>query len=175
MFLDADGKPDPAKSRHSGLAVGVPGTVAGLALAEKKYGSGKFTLAELIAPAIKLAQEGFPVEDHVADTLPRMKKRLGRWPSSAAIFFKNGEPLHEGDRLVQPDLAETLQAIAQHGPDAFYRGRIAEQIAAAVQRGRRHHDRRRSRALPRGRARAACAAAIAATTSSPCRRRPPAA
>ena len=133
MFLDADGKPDPAKSRHSGLAIGVPGTVAGLALAEKKYGSGKFTLAELIAPAIKLAQEGFPIEDHVADSLPRMKERLGRWPSSKAIFFKGDEPLHEGDRLVQPDLARTLRRIAQHGPDAFYRGRIAEQIAAAVQ------------------------------------------
>jgi gamma-glutamyltranspeptidase/glutathione hydrolase len=132
MFLGADGKPDPAKSRDSGQAIGVPGTVAGLALAEKKYGSGKFTLAELIAPAIKLAQDGFPIEDHVADSLPRVKDRLGRWPSSRAIFFKNDAPLKEGDRLIQPDLAKTLQAIAQDGPDAFYRGRIAEQIAAAV-------------------------------------------
>ncbi len=133
MFLDSDGKPDPAKSRNSGLSVGVPGTVAGLALAEKKYGSGKFTLADLVEPAIKLARDGLPVEDHVADSLPRLKQRLGRWPSSAAIFFKNGAPLREGVLLVQTDLAKTLQAIAQHGPDAFYRGRIAEEIAAAVQ------------------------------------------
>src|SRR3569832_529081 len=61
MFLDAQGNPDPAMSRDSGLAVGVPGTVAGLALAEQKYGSGKFTLADLIAPAIRLAQKGFLV------------------------------------------------------------------------------------------------------------------
>ena len=118
---------------NSGLSVGVPGTVAGLALAEKKYGSGKFTLADLVEPAIKLARDGLPVEDHVADSLPRLKQRLGRWPSSAAIFFKNGAPLREGALLVQTDLAKTLQAIAQHGPDAFYRGRIAEEIAAAVQ------------------------------------------
>ncbi len=111
----------------------MPGTVAGLALAEQKYGSGKFTLAELIQPAIELAQNGLPVEDHVANTLPQMKDRVGRWPSSLAIFFRNGEPLREGDRLLQPDLANTLQAIAQNGPDAFYRGRIADQIATAVQ------------------------------------------
>ncbi len=132
MFLDAGGNPDPEKSRSSGLSIGVPGTVAGLALALQKYGSGKFTLAELVAPAIKLAQEGFPVEDHVADSLPRVKERLGRWPSSRAIFFKGDGLLQEGDRLAQPDLAKTLQAIAQNGPDAFYRGRIAGQIAAAV-------------------------------------------
>ncbi len=133
MFLDAQGNADPRKSRDSGLAVGVPGTVAGLALAEQKYGSGKFTLAELIKPAIELARNGLPVEDHVADSLPQGKDRLGRWSSSRAIFFKNDEPLQQGDRLVQPDFARTLQAIAQNGPNAFYRGRIADQIAAAVQ------------------------------------------
>ena len=74
MFLGADGKPDPAKSRSSVLGIGVPGTVAGLALAHEKYGSGKFSLAELIAPAIKLAREGFPVEDDTADSLPSARK-----------------------------------------------------------------------------------------------------
>jgi len=134
MFLGANGEPDAHKSRDSGLAVGVPGTVAGLALAERKYGSGKFTMAQLIAPAIKLAENGFPIEGHVADTLPRVKDRLGRWPSSRAIFFKDGEPLHEGDRLVQTDLADTLRAIAERGPGAFYHGRIPNEIAAAVRR-----------------------------------------
>ena len=67
MFLDPQGNPDPARSRDSGLAVGVPGTVAGLALAARKYGSGKFSLAELIAPAIDLAQKGFRVEDDLAE------------------------------------------------------------------------------------------------------------
>jgi gamma-glutamyltranspeptidase/glutathione hydrolase len=132
MFLDAAGNPDPAKSRDSGLAVGVPGTVAGLALAHEKYGSGKFSLADLIAPAIFLAQKGFPVEDDLADSLPRAAKRLARWPASAAIFLDGGEPLQEGDRLIQFDLADTLQAIADGGARAFYTGRIAEKIAAAV-------------------------------------------
>ena len=77
IFLDEHGEADPSKSRDSGLAVGVPGTVAGLALAHAKYGSGKFTLAELMAPAIELARSGIPIEDDVADTLPRVQPRLG--------------------------------------------------------------------------------------------------
>ncbi len=132
MFLDAAGNPDPAKSRDTGLAVGVPGTVAGLALARRKYGSGKLSLADLIAPALRLAQQGFRVEDDTADSLPKARERLARWPSSADIFLNGGEPLREGDRLLQFDLADTLQAIADGGPRAFYEGRIAEQIAAAV-------------------------------------------
>jgi gamma-glutamyltranspeptidase/glutathione hydrolase len=132
MFLDAKGNPDPKKSRDSGLAVGVPGTVAGLALAREKYGSGKLSLADLIAPAIRLASQGFPVEDDTADSLPRAKERLARWPSSASLFLNGGEPLHEGDRLLQFDLADTLQAIAQDGPRAFYQGSIAGEIADAV-------------------------------------------
>src|SRR5215217_2907881 len=70
IFLDEKGEADPNKSRDSALSVGVPGTVAGLALAHEKYGSGKFTLAQLIAPAIQLAREGFVVDDELADTLP---------------------------------------------------------------------------------------------------------
>ncbi|HZT26248.1 MAG TPA: gamma-glutamyltransferase [Pseudolabrys sp.] len=132
MFLDAQGAPEAKKSRDSGLAVGVPGTVAGFALALTKYGSGKFSLADLIAPALNLAREGFPVEDDLADSLPAAKERLARWPSSSAIFLDGGDVLHEGDRLIQADLADTLQAIAEHGPRAFYQGRIAEQIAAAA-------------------------------------------
>ena len=132
MFLDARGNPDPKKSRDSALAVGVPGTVAGLALAHEKYGSGKLSLADLIAPAIRLASQGFPVEDDTADSLPRAKERLARWPSSASLFLNGGEPLHEGDRLLQFDLADTLRAIAQDGPRAFYQGSIAGEIADAV-------------------------------------------
>jgi len=132
MFLDEQGKPDPKKSRDSGLAVGVPGTVAGLVLAHRQFGSGKLTLAELIAPAIALAKRGFAVDEALADSLLRARERLARWPASTAIFFDGEEPLHEGDRLIQPDLANTLQAIAENGPDAFYTGRIAEQIAQAV-------------------------------------------
>jgi gamma-glutamyltranspeptidase/glutathione hydrolase len=132
MFLDAQGNPDPMKSRDSGLAVGVPGTVAGLAMAEQKYGSGRFTLADLIAPAIRLAQQGFPVEDDLADSLPQSRERLARWPSTMSILFNGDQPLHEGDRLIQPDLADTLRGIAKDGPDAFYKGSVAADIVRAV-------------------------------------------
>jgi gamma-glutamyltranspeptidase/glutathione hydrolase len=133
MFLDDNGNADPRKSRDSGLSIGVPGTVAGLALAHRRYGSGLFSLAELIAPAIALARDGIPIEDDVADSLPRARTRLARWPSSAKIFLKSGEALAPGDMLVQRDLALTLEAIARDGPRAFYEGPIARKIAAAVQ------------------------------------------
>ncbi len=133
-FLDAQGNADPQKSRDSALAIGVPGTVAGLSLAESKYGSGKFTLADLIAPAIALARDGIAVADDTADSLPIERPRLARWPSSAAIFLKaDGGAPAPGDRLVQPDLAATLQVIASDGPRAFYEGAIAQKLAAAVQ------------------------------------------
>ena len=132
MFLDAQGNADPKKSRDSGLDVSVPGTVAGLAMAEQKYGSGRFTLADLIAPAIRLAQQGFPVEDDLADSLPQSRERLARWPSTMSILFNGDQPLHEGDRLIQPDLADTLRGIAKDGPDAFYKGSVAADIVRAV-------------------------------------------
>src|SRR5689334_17155708 len=119
MFLDAQGNPDPVKSRDSALSVGVPGTVAGLAMALEKYGSGKFTLADLIAPAIDLAEKGVLVEDDLADTLPQARERLERWPATASIFFNGDQPMHEDDRLIQLDLAETLRAIAKDGPRAI--------------------------------------------------------
>jgi gamma-glutamyltranspeptidase/glutathione hydrolase len=133
VFLDAQGEADPKKSRESGLAIGVPGTVAGLALAHRKYGSGKFTLAQLIDPAIALARDGIPVANDIADSLPTMTERFARWPSTAKIFLKaDGKPLTQGDRLVQRDLAASLKAIADGGPGAFYQGTIAERIAAAA-------------------------------------------
>ena len=132
MFLDSQGNADPQKSRDSALSIGVPGTVAGLALAHEKYGSGKFTLADLIAPAIDLAEKGFQVEDDLADSLPQVAERLKRWPATTTIFFNGDRPMQEGDRLIQLDLADTLRAIAKDGPNAFYRGRTATQIAEAV-------------------------------------------
>jgi gamma-glutamyltranspeptidase/glutathione hydrolase len=134
MFLGPDGKPDPARSRDSALGIGVPGTVAGLALALKDYGSGKFTLAQLLAPAIALARDGFIISDDIADTLPKWHKRLARWPTSARIFSRpDGSSLREGDRLIQSDLAQTLQAIAAQGPRGFYEGVVAERLATAIQ------------------------------------------
>ena len=132
-YLDAQGEADPAKSRELGLAIGVPGTVAGFALAHAKYGSGKFTWAYLIRPAIELARNGIPVETDIADSLSLAAQRFARWPASAKIFLRSdGSPLREGDRLVQIDLAATLETIARRGPRAFYEGPIADRIASAV-------------------------------------------
>jgi gamma-glutamyltranspeptidase/glutathione hydrolase len=133
MFLGNDGKPDDAKSRDQALGIGVPGTVAGLALALEKYGSGKFTLRELLAPSIKLARDGFIVTDDIADTLPGRHQRLARWEGSRKIFSRpDGSSLREGDRLIQSDLAATLEAIAAKGPRGFYEGEIAERLSASI-------------------------------------------
>jgi gamma-glutamyltranspeptidase/glutathione hydrolase len=132
VFLNPQGLADPYKSRDSGLAVGVPGTVAGLAYAHARYGSGSLTLADLLAPAIALARDGILVEDDLADSLPRTT-RLRRYASSRAIFLRpDGRDFERGDRLVQHDLAETLEAIARDGARAFYEGRIAENIVRTV-------------------------------------------
>jgi gamma-glutamyltranspeptidase/glutathione hydrolase len=132
VFLDAKGEADPRKSRDSALGVGVPGTVAGLALAHERYGSGRFTLAQLIEPAIRLAREGFAVEDDLADSLPRAQPRLARWPASAKVFLKaDGRPLQRGEQLIQPDLAASLALIAAD-PKSFYHGPLAEQIVASL-------------------------------------------
>jgi gamma-glutamyltranspeptidase / glutathione hydrolase len=133
MFLDGDGKPDIAKSRDSALAIGVPGTVAGLAVALDKYGSGNFTLADLLKPGIALAADGFEVADDIADTLAAGRRRLSRWPSSARMLSQDdGTSLREGDTVIQKDLAATLSAIAEKGPRGFYQGPVAEKIVKAI-------------------------------------------
>jgi gamma-glutamyltranspeptidase/glutathione hydrolase len=133
IFLGSDGKPDIAKSRDSALGIGVPGTPAGLALALEKYGSGKFTLAELLKPAIDLARDGFVIADDLGDTLASGQRRLARWRSGTQIFSAaDGKPLRDGDTLVQPDLAATLSAISEQGPSGFYEGPVAEKLVNAV-------------------------------------------
>ena len=116
-MCSSDLKPDIAKSRDSALGIGVPGSVAGLSLALEKYGSGKFTLAELLKPVIALARDGFVVTDDVTDTMPEERGRLARWPSAIKIFSrKDGTALQDGDQLhvliVRDDIAriETLLA-----------------------------------------------------------------
>ncbi len=119
-FFDAQGNADPQKSRDSALAIGVPGTVEGLAFAALKFGSGGFPRADLIAPALALARDGTPVTDDIADMSANELARLVRWPSSAKIFLKpDGTALALGGSLVQSDLANTLEAIAKDGPRAF--------------------------------------------------------
>ena len=133
VFLDANGEADPFKSRYSGLAIGVPGTVAGLELAWRKYGSGKFSFADLIAPAIALARQGLIVDDDVADSLPLAARALRLHPSSARIFLRpDGSVKQAGDPIALDDLAATLETIAAHGAAGFYGGPVAERIVAAV-------------------------------------------
>jgi len=133
VFLDEQGRFIPAKSQSSGLGVGVPGTVAGFALAHEKYGSGKFSRADLLAPAIALARDGIDVDEDLADSLPSGTRRMARYASSRAIFMRpNGAALQRGDRLVQRDLAWSLTQIAEQGARGFYTGPVAERIAAAV-------------------------------------------
>ena len=133
IFLGADGKPDIAKSRDSALGIGVPGTPAGLALALEKYGSGKFSLSDLMQPAIALARDGFVIADDLGDTLASAQRRLARWPSGTRILDgADGKPLRNGDRLVQADLAATLSAIAEQGPRGFYEGPVAQKLAKAI-------------------------------------------
>ena len=111
----------------------MPGTVAGLALAHERYGSGKFTLAQLIAPAIALAREGFAVEDDLADSLPRAQPRLARWPASAKIFLKgDGTPLR-ARRHAGAERSCVVAAGDRHaGPTRILQGPLAEKIVAGV-------------------------------------------
>ncbi len=129
MYLDASGEVDRRKARFSYQSVGVPGTVAGLALAAERYGTRP--LAELVAPALRLAREGIRVDRTLAAALAARRERLARHPASARIFLKpDGSPYREGERLVQRDLAWSLARIAERGAAAFYGGPIGERIAA---------------------------------------------
>ena len=102
VFLDANGKADPFKSRWSGLAVGVPGTVAGLELAWRKYGSGKFSFADLVAPAIALAREGLTVDDDLANLLAQGAPVLARHPGRRPHLPQAGRERAEGRRPYRP-------------------------------------------------------------------------
>ena len=134
MYLDAEGNVKKGASLFGYGAAGVPGTVMGLDMAERKY--GKLTREQVMAPAIRLAREGFVLTRADTDILDTTIKRFKDNPDAARIFLrKDGTPLQPGDRLVQKDLANTLEAIAKHGPDAFYKGKIPQTIEAASKAG----------------------------------------
>ncbi|WP_420233493.1 gamma-glutamyltransferase [Pseudomonas sp. ABY48] len=132
MYLDKDGNVVPELSTRGHLAVGVPGTVSGMELALKKYGSKP--RAELIAPAIKFAEEGFTLEQGDVDLLETatdvFKKDMR---DSGAIFLHNGEPMQVGQKLVQKDLAKTLREISAKGADGFYKGWVADALVTSSQ------------------------------------------
>jgi len=132
LFLDKNGKPLPRDAAmHSGLSVGVPGLLAALKLVHDQY--GKLPWAELFQPAIKLAREGFPVSPRLAKMLSQTDPQSFA-PSARAYFFDaDGRPRPTGYILKNPDLADTFETIARDGPEAFYQGLIAVDIADAVQ------------------------------------------
>jgi len=132
MYLDKDGNVIPDLSTRGHLAVGVPGTVSGMELALKKYGSKP--RADLIAPAIKFAEDGFVLEQGDVDLLDYatdvFKKDMR---DSGSIFLHNGEPMQVGQKLVQKDLAKTLREISSKGADGFYKGWVADAIVTSSQ------------------------------------------
>jgi gamma-glutamyltranspeptidase / glutathione hydrolase len=129
MYLDANGNPIPALSTRGYRAVAIPGTVAGLELARTKYGTR--TRDVLMASAIRLANDGFILDQGDASFLNEGSKDFTKDAPSAAIFINKGKPWQKGDKLVQQDLGRTLQAIASKGPDVFYKGEVAKKIVAA--------------------------------------------
>ncbi|MGM0952564.1 MAG: gamma-glutamyltransferase [Pseudomonadota bacterium] len=133
MFQDEDGNVVNERSRFSHKAAGVPGTVAGLALALERHGT--ISLKEALAPAIRLASDGFVVPRRFTEGLEQAKDRLQRWPASKATFYKkDGSAPQPGEMFRQPELADTLQRIADQGVKGFYEGETARLIVDQMQR-----------------------------------------
>jgi gamma-glutamyltranspeptidase/glutathione hydrolase len=129
MYLDAKGDVVAGRSTRGYLAVGVPGTPLGLDTALRRYGT--MSRQQVMAPAIALARDGFVLGQGDVDILDTSVKFFAEEPNAAAIFLKNGKPYQAGDRLVQAQLAATLELLARDGTDAFYRGPIAAAVVAA--------------------------------------------
>ncbi len=135
MYLDAQGNVIPESSKDSSLigykSIGVPGSVAGLVYAEKKY--GKLSIEKVMAPAIKLARDGFPLAYEDTQDLKK-DEYLAQFPESKRIFLRDGNYYQPGELFKQPELARTLERIAKD-PDDFYHGAVARELAAAIHRG----------------------------------------
>ena len=133
MYLDSAGNVIEGATTKGHLAVGVPGSVAGLEYAREKYGTQ--SRGALIAPAISFADRGFVLDEGDITLFASASKDFADDPATAAIFLNRGRPYKAGDRLVQKDLARTLRLIAQRGRDGFYRGPVADAIAASSAAG----------------------------------------
>ncbi|MCY9377325.1 gamma-glutamyltransferase [Bacillus sp. T17B1] len=131
MFLGENGKAIPFSERSTkGTAVGVPGTLKGLEAALDKWGTR--SMKQLITPSIKLAEKGFPIDSVLADAISNYQEKLSR-TAAKDVFLPNGEPLKEGDTLIQKDLAKTFKLIRSKGTDAFYEGKLAKALSDTVQ------------------------------------------
>ena len=131
MYLDSDGNAVSDLSRYHGLAVGVPGTVAGLLKALEDHGT--MSRGQVMAPAIALAEDGITVTAGLSESLEALSDRLQKWPSTKKIFFKpDGSAYQPGELLRQPELAKSLKLIAAKGNDGFYKGETARNLVKAV-------------------------------------------
>jgi len=130
MYLDAQGNVIPGASEIGYKAIGVPGSVAGMVYAEQKY--GKLTLKQVMAPAIKLAHDGFALT--WSEAVDLHDSYLAKFPESRRVFQRNGDYYKPGEVFHQPDLARTLERISEH-PDDFYHGALARELAAAIEKG----------------------------------------
>jgi gamma-glutamyltranspeptidase/glutathione hydrolase len=134
-YLDAAGQVIPKASTQGYRASGVPGTPAGLCLAQRKY--GRLSLKEVIQPAIDLAERGFLVSYHLSDSLKAAAPLLEFYPESRRVYLNRGRFLEPGDRFIQADLARSLRAIRDAGAQGFYQGEVAAKITAAYERNGR--------------------------------------
>ncbi len=133
MFVGEDGEYSSRIHHRSHLAVGVPGTVAGFAMAHEKYGTASW--AELVDPAVGLARHGFEVSERLAASLAGRLEAFQDYPATHAQFSRDGEPYQAGETLVQSDLAATLERIRDQGGDGFYKGVTARLVAEEMERG----------------------------------------
>ena len=132
MYLDAEGNVTE-KSITGHLSVGVPGSVAGMAEAHRRF--GKLSWRDVVEPAVVLARDGFVIDEYRSRSIAADSARLKRFPASATIFFPGGKPPAPGSTFRQPELAATLEAIRDSGPAGFYRGRVADLLVAEMKRG----------------------------------------
>ncbi|MEO8778728.1 MAG: gamma-glutamyltransferase [Rhodanobacter sp.] len=130
-YVKPDGSPNRDSSLTGPLSAGIPGEPAGLVLIAKRY--GRLSLQQSLAPAIRIARDGFQPDPRLHAAIAEEQKLLKRWPASAAKYLVNGQPPAAGASWRDPDQARTLELIAQHGDAAFYRGEIAHQLVDAVQ------------------------------------------
>lgn len=129
-YLNPDGSPNRDAALKGPLSAGIPGEPAGLALIARRY--GRLSLQQSLAPAIRIARDGFEPDARLRGAISSMQKDLARWPASAAKYLPNGKPPAEGATWRDPDQARTLELIAAHGDDGFYRGETAQKLVAAV-------------------------------------------
>jgi len=132
MFLDAAGNPVRGASTNTALAAGIPGEPAGLALMQSRY--GRLKLAQTLQPAIRLARDGFEMYPRLNAGIAFKREQISKSAEGASIWFRDGKALPVGERVLQPQLARTLETIAKEGFSAFYTGSLAPQLVSAVQK-----------------------------------------